>query len=102
MLYNLGTILLIIGIINILLSSISQWSPIKSGFNKYVKNIIIILLSLELILFSFSLFFINSSFYLDDLSGILISLIIFTLSACEAAIGLTFSLLFHFNYYHQK
>lgn len=51
-------------------------------------NIIIILLSIELMLFSINLNFILFSVYLDDLLGQIFALLILTVAAAESAIGL--------------
>lgn len=52
------------------------------------KNIIIIYMSIELMLFSVSLNFIVFSIHLDDLIGQIFTLYILTIAACESAIGL--------------
>jgi NADH:ubiquinone oxidoreductase subunit K len=51
-------------------------------------NIIIILLSIELMLFSINLNFILFSVYLDDILGQIFALLILTVAAAESAIGL--------------
>jgi NADH:ubiquinone oxidoreductase subunit K len=57
---------------------------------KNFKNNILLLLSLELFFIGIALLFLNSSFYLDDINGIITTLFILCLSATESAIGLTF------------
>jgi len=52
------------------------------------KNIIITLMSIELILLSVNLNFIIFSIYLDDITGYLFVLFILTIAATESAIGL--------------
>lgn len=52
------------------------------------KNVIIILMSLELILLSISINLVAFSSFLDDPSGQIFSLFILTVAAGEAAIGL--------------
>lgn len=52
------------------------------------KNIIIMLMSIELILLSVNLNFIVFSVYLDDIIGQLFSLFVLTVAAAESAIGL--------------
>tara|TARA_B100000795_G_scaffold134164_1_gene100168 strand:+ start:1797 stop:2102 length:306 start_codon:yes stop_codon:yes gene_type:complete len=52
------------------------------------KNIIIIYMSIELMLFAVSLNFIVFSIYLDDIVGQIFTLYILTIAACESAIGL--------------
>lgn len=52
------------------------------------KNIIIIYMSIELMLFAISFNFIVFSIHLDDLVGQIFTLYILTIAACESAIGL--------------
>ena len=52
------------------------------------KNVITILMSIELILLGVNFNFIAFSFYLDSISGQIFSLFILTVVAAEAAIGL--------------
>ena len=52
------------------------------------KNIIILLMSIELMLLSVNLNFIAFSHYLDDLAGQVFVFFILTVAAAEAAIGL--------------
>ena len=52
------------------------------------KNILIMLMSLEMLFLSVSFFLIYSSFYLDDLLGQIFSLLILTVAAAESSIGL--------------
>ena len=52
------------------------------------KNIIIILMSIELILLAVNINFVSFSFFLGDLTGQIFSLFILTVAAAEAAIGL--------------
>ena len=52
------------------------------------KNIIIMLMSLEIMLLAVNINFVLSSVYLDDWIGQVFSLIILTVAAAESAIGL--------------
>ena len=52
------------------------------------KNIITILMSIELMLLSANINFVGFSYLLDDLSGQIFSLFILVVAAAEAAIGL--------------
>lgn len=52
------------------------------------KNLIIILMALELMLLAINLNFIFISIYMDDMLGQLISLFILTIAAAESSIGL--------------
>jgi NADH-quinone oxidoreductase subunit K len=52
------------------------------------KNIIITIMSIEIMLLSVNLSFIVFSIYLDDITGYLFVLFILTIAAAESAIGL--------------
>ena len=52
------------------------------------KNIIILLMAIELMLLSVNLNFIAFSYYLDDLAGQVFVFFILTVAAAESAIGL--------------
>ncbi len=69
----LGAILFAIGIIGIFLNR---------------KNIIIILMSIELMLLAVNINFVAFSHYLQDISGQIFVFFILTVAAAEAAIGL--------------
>jgi NADH-quinone oxidoreductase subunit K len=58
------------------------------------QNILIILMSIELVLLSVNLNFIYFSVYMDDLMGQIFSLIILTVASAESAIGLALMVLF--------
>ena len=53
-----------------------------------IKNILITLMSIELMLLAINLNFIIFSIYLDDLTGYVFVLFILTIAAAESAIGL--------------
>jgi len=59
------------------------------------QNIIIILISLELILLSINLNFVIFSAYLDDISGQVYVLFILTVAAAESAIGLAMVVIYY-------
>ena len=61
------------------------------------KNVIIILMSLELILLSISINLVAFSSFLDDPSGQIFSLFILTVAAGEAAIGLAILVVYFRN-----
>ena len=58
------------------------------------KNIITILMSIELMLLSANIKFVGFSYTLDDLSGQIFSLFILLVAAAEAAIGLAILMIF--------
>jgi NADH-quinone oxidoreductase subunit K len=61
------------------------------------KNVIIILMSIELILLSVNINLISFSSYLGDLTGQVFALMILTVAAAEAAIGLAILVVFFRN-----
>ena len=79
----LGDILFTIGVLGIFLNK---------------KNVIIILMSIELILLSVNINFVAFSVYLGDLSGQIFAMFILTVAAAEAAIGLAILVVFFRNF----
>ena len=61
------------------------------------KNIIIILMSVELILLAVNINFVAFSAELGDLAGQVFALLILTVAAAEAAIGLAILVIFYRN-----
>mgnify|MGYP001371418242 FL=1 len=61
------------------------------------KNIIVILMSIELILLAVNINLVSFSIFIDDLSGQVFTLFILTVAAAEAAIGLAIILVYHRN-----
>lgn len=61
------------------------------------KNILIILMSIELMLLSVNINFVAFSAYLGDLLGQIFSLFILTIAAAEAAIGLAILVVYFRN-----
>lgn len=59
------------------------------------KNLVIILMSLELMLLGISLNFIVYSVYLDDIVGQLVALIILVVAASESAVGLSMIVIYY-------
>ena len=78
----LGAIIFTIGVIGIFLNK---------------KNVIIILMSIELILLSVSINFVAFSIFLGDLTGQVFTLFILTVAAAEAAIGLAIIVVYYRN-----
>ena len=52
------------------------------------KNIIVILMSIELMLLGINICFISFSVFLDDLTGQIFAIFVLTVAAAESAIGL--------------
>ena len=61
------------------------------------KNVIVILMSIELILLSVNINFITFSAKLGDLAGQVFTLFVFTVAAAEAAIGLAILVIYFRN-----
>jgi len=59
------------------------------------KNIIIMLMSIELMLLAVNLNFVLFSVYLDDMVGQLFALLILTVAAAESAIGLAILVVYY-------
>ena len=58
------------------------------------QNIIIILMSIELLLLAINLNFLHFTAFLDDVIGQIFSLLILTVAAAESAIGLAIMIVF--------
>ena len=61
------------------------------------KNVIIILMSIEIILLSVNLNLIAFSYFLNDLTGQIFSLFVLTVAAAEAEIGLAILVIYNRN-----
>ena len=61
------------------------------------KNVIIILMSIELILLAVNINFVSFSYFLGDLTGQIFSLFVLPVAAAEAAIGLAILVCFFRN-----
>ena len=59
------------------------------------KNILVMLMSIELMLLAVNLNFLVFSVYLDDLLGQLFALLILTVAAAESAIGLALLVVYY-------
>jgi NADH-quinone oxidoreductase subunit K len=59
------------------------------------KNVIIILMSIELILLAVNINLISFSMYLQDMTGQIFTMLILTVAAAEAAIGLAIIVIFY-------
>ncbi len=78
----LGAIIFTLGVLGIFLNK---------------KNLIIILMSIELILLSVNINFITFSAYINDISGQIFAMLTLTVAAAEAAIGLAILVVFFRN-----
>ncbi len=61
------------------------------------KNVIVILMSIELMLLSVNINFVAFSSFMDDLAGQVFTMFILTVAAAEAAIGLAILVIFFRN-----
>ena len=61
------------------------------------KNIIVILMSIELILLAVNIKLVSFSIFINDLSGQIFTLFILTVAAAEAAIGLAIIVVYYRN-----
>jgi NADH-quinone oxidoreductase subunit K len=66
-----------------------------SGIFLNRKNILIILMSIELMLLAINLFFIIESVFNDDIIGQLFALFVLTVAAAESAIGLAILVIYY-------
>ena len=79
---TLGAIIFTIGVIGIFLNR---------------KNVIVILMSIELILLAVNINLVSFSIFLQDLYGQIFNLFILTVAAAEAAIGLAIIVVYYRN-----
>ena len=79
---TLGAIIFTIGLVGIFLNR---------------KNIIIILMSIELILLAVNINLVSFSIFINDLTGQIFALFILTVAAAEAAIGLAIIVIYYRN-----
>ncbi len=61
------------------------------------KNVIVILMSIELILLSVNINLVSFSIFLNDITGQIFTLFILTVAAAEAAIGLAIIVVYYRN-----
>jgi NADH-quinone oxidoreductase subunit K len=61
------------------------------------KNVIVILMSIELILLAVNINFVAFSVFLGDLTGQIFALLVLTVAAAEAAIGLAIVVVYNRN-----
>ena len=61
------------------------------------KNVIVILMSIELILLAVNINLISFSIYLQDITGQIFTMLILTVAAAEAAIGLAIIVAYYRN-----
>nr|YP_011017583.1 NADH dehydrogenase subunit 4L [Bostrychia moritziana]WQF69383.1 NADH dehydrogenase subunit 4L [Bostrychia moritziana]WQF69406.1 NADH dehydrogenase subunit 4L [Bostrychia moritziana] len=59
------------------------------------KNILVMLMSLEMMFLAVSFFLIYTSVYIDDVSGQIFALLILTVAAAESSIGLAILVIYY-------
>ena len=79
---TVGAILLVLGVFGIFLNR---------------KNVIVILMSIELILLAVNINFVAFSAYLHDVQGQIMAMFVLTVAAAEAAVGLAILVTFFRN-----
>ena len=79
---TLGAIIFFLGVIGIFLNR---------------KNVIVILMSVELILLAVNINLVSFSIYLQDITGQIFTMLILTVAAAEAAIGLAIIVSYYRN-----
>ncbi len=80
---------------NFLLISVSLFFIGLSGIMLNKKNIVVMLMSIELVLLSINFNFIIFSVFLDDVLGQIFALFILTVAAAESAIGLAILVVYY-------
>lgn len=78
--YKVSIILFILGVLGVVVNR---------------RNLIIMLMSIELILLAISFMFIKISKVLDNISGLIFTLLILTVAAAESAIGLALFVVYY-------
>ena len=79
---TLGAVIFTIGLVGIFLNR---------------KNVIVLLMSIELILLAVNINLVSFSIFINDLSGQIFTLFILTVAAAEAAIGLAIIVVYYRN-----
>jgi NADH-quinone oxidoreductase subunit K len=86
---------MIIELISYLYFAISLFVIGLLGIFVIRKNIIIVLMSVELLLLGININFVVFSVYLDDILGQIFSLLVLTVAAAESALGLAILVIFY-------
>lgn len=87
----------IIGLPHFLILSAVVFSIGAAGIFLNRNNIIVMLMSIELMLLSVNINFVAFSSFLHDLSGQIFSLVVLTIAAAETAIGLAILVVYYKN-----
>ena len=93
--FLINKIIMIINLINYLIVNTILFLIGALGLVLNRKNILIILMSVELMLLAVNMNFVIFSVYLDDLLGQMFALFILTVAAAESAIGLAILVVYY-------
>lgn len=80
---------------NFIIVSVTLFTIGLVGFLVNRKNILLLLLALEIMLLAVNLNFVVFSVFLDDLLGQLFTLIVLTVAAAESALGLAILIVYY-------
>lgn len=86
-----------IGLIHYLILAAILFTIGASGIFLNRKNVIVILMSIELMLLAVNINFVAFSAYLQDMVGQIFTIFILTVAAAEAAIGLAILVVYYRN-----
>jgi len=84
-----------LGLGNFILVSVTLFIIGLVGFIINRKNILLLLLSLEIMLLAVNINFVVFSVFLDDLLGQIFTLIVLTVAAAESALGLAILIVYY-------
>jgi NADH-quinone oxidoreductase subunit K len=84
-----------LGLGNFIIVSVTLFTIGLVGFLVNRKNILLLLLALEIMLLAVNINFVVFSVFLDDLLGQLFTLIVLTVAAAESALGLAILIVYY-------
>jgi NADH-quinone oxidoreductase subunit K len=84
-----------LGLGNFIIVSVTLFTIGLVGFLANRKNILLLLLALEIMLLSVNINFVVFSVFLDDLLGQIFTLIVLTVAAAESALGLAILIVYY-------
>jgi NADH-quinone oxidoreductase subunit K len=84
-----------LGLGNFIIVSVTLFTIGLVGFLANRKNILLLLLALEIMLLAVNINFVVFSVFLDDLLGQIFTLIVLTVAAAESALGLAILIVYY-------
>jgi NADH-quinone oxidoreductase subunit K len=84
-----------LGLGNFIIVSVTLFTIGLVGFLVNRKNILLLLLALEIMLLAVNINFVVFSVFLDDLLGQIFTLIVLTVAAAESALGLAILIVYY-------